>query len=77
MADRWATFDCYGTLIDWEKGITDAFTAVLPVPGDPLRNNDERELITHPSVWSRASGNTRSRKACRTVSIEAGREGTA
>ena len=22
--DRWATFDCYGTLIDWERGIGDA-----------------------------------------------------
>lgn len=22
--DRWATFDCYGTLIDWETGITEA-----------------------------------------------------
>jgi len=21
MADRWATFDCYGTLIDWNSGI--------------------------------------------------------
>src|SRR5436189_251256 len=21
MADRWATFDCYGTLIDWNGGI--------------------------------------------------------
>ena len=27
MTDRWATFDCYGTLIDWEKGILDAFKA--------------------------------------------------
>jgi 2-haloalkanoic acid dehalogenase type II len=23
----WITFDCYGTLIDWERGISDAFTA--------------------------------------------------
>ena len=21
MAERWATFDCYGTLIDWNGGI--------------------------------------------------------
>ena len=21
MTDRWATFDCYGTLIDWNGGI--------------------------------------------------------
>ena len=25
MADRWATFDCYGTLIDWNGGIGAAF----------------------------------------------------
>lgn len=33
------TFDCYGTLIDWERGIHDAFAALaptlrLPVPAD-------------------------------------------
>jgi 2-haloacid dehalogenase/putative hydrolase of the HAD superfamily len=22
---KWVTFDVYGTLIDWEKGITEAF----------------------------------------------------
>ncbi len=24
---KWVTTDCYGTLIDWERGITEAFTA--------------------------------------------------
>jgi 2-haloacid dehalogenase len=28
--ERWATFDCYGTLIDWERGIGDALTALWP-----------------------------------------------
>jgi 2-haloacid dehalogenase len=27
---RWATFDCYGTLIDWERGIIDAFAGLWP-----------------------------------------------
>jgi 2-haloalkanoic acid dehalogenase type II len=27
---RWATFDCYGTLIDWERGICDAFAGLWP-----------------------------------------------
>ena len=27
---RWATFDCYGTLIDWEQGIVDAFAGLWP-----------------------------------------------
>src|SRR5438477_6565261 len=32
------TFDCYGTLIDWERGIRDAFSAAAAVarlPVDP------------------------------------------
>jgi 2-haloacid dehalogenase len=27
---RWATFDCYGTLIDWERGIADTFRRLWP-----------------------------------------------
>jgi 2-haloalkanoic acid dehalogenase type II len=27
---EWITFDCYGTLIDWERGITDALLPLLP-----------------------------------------------
>jgi 2-haloacid dehalogenase len=30
VPDRWATFDCYGTLIDWNRGIGDALTALWP-----------------------------------------------
>ncbi len=33
MADRWATFDCYGTLIDWEGGLRDAFASLWPTAG--------------------------------------------
>jgi 2-haloacid dehalogenase len=28
--DRWATFDCYGTLIDWERGIRDTLASLWP-----------------------------------------------
>jgi 2-haloacid dehalogenase len=28
--DRWATFDCYGTLIDWEGGISGALSSLWP-----------------------------------------------
>jgi 2-haloacid dehalogenase len=28
--ERWATFDCYGTLIDWERGVGDAFASLWP-----------------------------------------------
>jgi 2-haloacid dehalogenase len=27
---RWATFDCYGTLIDWERGIGNALASLWP-----------------------------------------------
>ena len=29
MADRWATFDCYGTLIDWNLGFRDVLSRVF------------------------------------------------
>ncbi len=40
MPVRWVTFDCYGTLIDWERGITDAIAPLLltgarPGPAKP------------------------------------------
>ena len=34
MAVEWVTFDCYGTLIDWERGITDALLPLLPATTD-------------------------------------------
>lgn len=34
MPVEWVTFDCYGTLIDWERGITDALLPLLPAPTD-------------------------------------------
>lgn len=30
MTERWATFDCYGTLIDWMSGIRDTFADLWP-----------------------------------------------
>ena len=30
MADRWATFDCYGTLIDWDGGIRSTLSRLWP-----------------------------------------------
>jgi 2-haloacid dehalogenase len=34
VAIRWCTFDCYGTLIDWEGGITDALLPYFETPPD-------------------------------------------
>jgi 2-haloacid dehalogenase len=30
MADRWATFDCYGTLVDWLSGIRSTLERLFP-----------------------------------------------
>jgi 2-haloacid dehalogenase len=38
------TFDCYGTLIDWESGVYDAFQAEADRDGFTI-NRDE--LISH------------------------------
>jgi 2-haloacid dehalogenase len=39
MPDRWATFDCYGTLIDWNAGIKGVIGRLWPAtdPEDMLR----------------------------------------
>jgi 2-haloacid dehalogenase len=44
MTDRWATFDCYGTLIDWHAGIRGAMRQAWP-DEDP-----ERLLGLHHAV---------------------------
>ena len=40
---RWVSFDCYGTLIDWEAGIRRAFRELLRIGDD-----EEEELL---QVW--------------------------
>jgi 2-haloacid dehalogenase len=39
MSDRWATFDCYGTLVDWMTGIRSTFAHLWP-------DADARALLT-------------------------------
>ena len=34
MGDRWATFDCYGTLVDWRGGVRDTLGRLWPDAGD-------------------------------------------
>ena len=43
MTLRWVTFDCYGTLIDWERGVADALAPLLP--GDVDRRSLTRRYI--------------------------------
>jgi 2-haloacid dehalogenase len=43
MTNRWATFDCYGTLIDWRGGIRDAVLRLWP-------QADADRLLRHHQV---------------------------
>lgn len=36
---QWITFDCYGTLIDWENGISSAFERVAKMTGNSFDRN--------------------------------------
>ncbi len=49
---EWLTFDCYGTLIDWEAGILNALKPVLAAYGHNL--SDEKILETFAELEARA-----------------------
>lgn len=40
---QWITFDCYGTLIDWETGISSAFEKAAKTAGVPF---DKKRILT-------------------------------
>jgi 2-haloacid dehalogenase len=51
MTDRWATFDVYGTLIDWELGIAQAMAEVWPDADEPaLEHLLERFHEVEPEI---------------------------
>jgi len=39
MSNRWATFDCYGTLIDWNAGIHRVLAHVFGAAAAPMKSN--------------------------------------
>jgi 2-haloacid dehalogenase len=48
MSDRWATFDCYGTLVDWPGGVRDTMQGLWPeADGDALLTAYMRIEPTH------------------------------
>ena len=51
---KWVTTDCYGTLIDWEKGIIDAFDKEAERDGFTLRREQfiERFLEVQAEIMS-------------------------
>ena len=48
MSDRWATFDCYGTLVDWEGGIGGELARIWP--GEDADSLRERYHEIEPRV---------------------------
>ncbi len=50
----WVTFDCYGTLIDWERGIADAFTTQARRDGRTVDRSSVLDVYhaTEPQVES-------------------------
>jgi len=63
---HWVTFDCYGTLIDWERGITDALLPLLP-------ERIEREELARRYIATEAKVEAESYRPYRDVLGEAGR----
>jgi 2-haloacid dehalogenase len=63
---EWVTFDCYGTLIDWERGITDA---LLPLLRAPL----ERDELARRYIAVEAQVEATAYRPYRDVLDEAGR----
>ncbi len=50
MADRWATFDCYGTLIDWNGGIRAELERLFGDDEDELANLLARYHAVEPEL---------------------------
>jgi 2-haloalkanoic acid dehalogenase type II len=63
---HWVTFDCYGTLIDWERGITDALMPLLRAPID-------RDELARRYIETEAQVEAGSYRRYRDVLDEAGR----
>jgi len=66
MSVAWVTFDCYGTLIDWERGITDALLPLLDAPID-------RSELARRYIATEAKVEAESYRPYRDVLEEAGR----
>jgi 2-haloacid dehalogenase len=66
---EWLTFDCYGTLIQWDEGLLAAVSAILAK--HPGANVDPRTLIRIYDKYEHALEAERPHKSFRTVSGEA------
>jgi 2-haloalkanoic acid dehalogenase type II len=63
--DHWLTFDCYGTLIDWEGGIADALLPFLDAPA-------ARQALTRRYIEIEAQIERQAYRRYRDILAEAG-----
>ncbi|HXG76706.1 MAG TPA: HAD family hydrolase [Gaiellaceae bacterium] len=66
MADRWATFDCYGTLVDWNTGIRGELERLFGV--EPAERLLRRYHELEPEVQAASPGS--SYRTVLTVTLE-------
>jgi len=81
---EWATFDCYGTLVDWEGGIAGVMRSLLPEPHAGLGDHEiaTRYIAAEAQIESGAYASYRTvlarscRRVCESlgVALEPGRE---
>lgn len=68
------TFDCYGTLIDWERGITDAFRNEASKDGIEIEQGHLMELYHRIEPEVEAESFRRYREVLRMVALRIARE---
>ena len=73
---EWVSFDCYGTLVDWETGISGAVGEVLASRGIGMSRGEILELFAEvePRVQQGSQGYLRYREVLRRVMKLMGRE---
>lgn len=73
MADRWLTFDCFGTLIDWRHGIRTTGELLFPGRGEDFLRayiESEAEVEKGPFRRYRAILAETTRRAARELSLD-------
>ena len=73
---EWVSFDCYGTLVDWETGISGTVSEVLGSHGVKMSRGEILELFAEvePRVQQGSQGYLRYREVLRRVMEEMGSE---
>ena len=73
MADRWLTFDCFGTLVDWRHGIRTTGELLFPGRGDAFLeayNALEAEVEEGPFKRYRAVLTETARRAAKKLDVD-------